>query len=278
MRNYNIVFTGQENEKFNLLETQRIKESCMSIYSYLLKLNMEQNEKCNESGMNNLKESTKLNISMRDFLKRYKRHHDSMSIRTLKKRIDLLIDLRLIVVETIKNSFVYSFFRYDVNKKVNNLDEVESTENTNCNDDSIKPKYLNTNFINDYDSNSVNTIHNKNSFDKEKYIAELEKCSWEFACDIMTDAFFKLKITNTFVKCSVLEKIIKYHDKITRKHAEAYIVTTIKNECKNSENIYKQRVLGNNYSNFNNFPQRRYDGSDGEFTLKDFENKALGYV
>lgn len=278
MKNYNIVFTGQENEKFNLLENQRIKESCMSVYSYLLKLNMEKNDRLGESSLNN---SNEITISMRDFIRRYKKHHPILSIRTLKNRIDTLIKLGLITVQKIKNSFAYSFARYksthEVNKKVNNTKIPESIENANPNVGDSKPKYLNINYYYDYDSNSLNTLHNENDFDKEKYIATQEKCSWEFACDIMTDAFIKLRV-NKFIKARVLEKITKYYSKITRKHAETYIIKTIKNAIIDNENSFKQRVLNNTYSTFNDFPQRRYDGSDGEFTLKDFENKALDYV
>lgn len=127
-------------------------------------------------------------------------------------------------------------------------------ENTNVSANENCDNTLSFNYSYDYDSNSVAT------FDKAKYIQEQEKCSWELACDIMSDAFVKLKITSKWVKSTVIEKIIKYHSSITRKHAEAYIVKTIKNVSKDNENSYKQRVIGNGIDLFNNFPQRtNYD-------------------
>ncbi|KZL88658.1 hypothetical protein [Clostridium magnum] len=286
MKNYNIVFNSQELDKFNTLENQKNKDSVMSIYSYLLKLNNTTNAKYEKAGLSHLKEATKLSISMRDFIEKYKRCHPKMSIRTLKKRIDLLIELGLIAVEKFKNSFTYSFFRYmvneSVNKNVNTSEVVEPIENTVLPCDDEKHKYLNSERVSiDLDSNTCSP-RTPDNFEYENYVQDQEKVtSWEYISPVIEKLFITMKVKSSWIKGHVIDKLFNNYSNITKKHAVAYVIKAITNARIQSKSNYKKYVINNKttnegrttYSRFNDFPQRNYTSED----LKNIERALLGW-
>lgn len=166
-RIYKIQLTEMELNKLNLIENETIRQSAMSIFAYMLKLNAMENDKLDNAGCLNLKDILKLKISFRKFIEKYNRGHKDkkVSIRTFKNRVDLLEKLGLIIKEKFKNTFIYGFTRYqqvneEVNSKVNSSDNNQTIENTEQTSNSQKHKYLNLKTYLDIDTCN-NSLENK---------------------------------------------------------------------------------------------------------------------
>ncbi|MBO0555649.1 hypothetical protein EXQ41_06240 [Clostridium botulinum] len=180
-RNQKIQLTDEEINRFNLIENENIRKSCMSLYTSLLIQNSNLNNKLKNLKLSKLKEDKyKYSISLKKLREKYNKNHDSISIRTLLNRINKLKELGLLVVEKIKKTNIYSFFRYlDVNKKVNeNLHDKKDSISTattkfKCNVKILKCKILN---FKDLDSNN-NMIITMDNFDYEKYLEKNKKCT-----------------------------------------------------------------------------------------------------
>ena len=121
MKNYKVNFTEQENNLFNTIEKENIRNSVMSLYAYL------SGRAVNGS----------ITFSYRPFLNKYNRNHKKISLGTLKNRINTLVELGLLTVEKVKQSCTYKLNRF-----LNSLKPIESTENTNIEADNQKLKYI----------------------------------------------------------------------------------------------------------------------------------------
>jgi hypothetical protein len=263
---YKIKFTAMELNKFNLISNENIRKSLMSVYMYMLKLNNKKNKAYIDAQLSHLKETNKLNISFREFLALYNRNHTSLSIATFKDRIDKLISLGLISIEKAGKTFIYSFYRFfnindNVNNKPNSVKPAQPIEDTNFEELYENHKYLNPERVKDLDSNSCPSTGD--NFDYENYVEEQRKvCSWEYISNLLNKAFKLMKVRSSWIKGTVIDKVFKYYNNITAKHAMAYICTTIFNARNQHNTNYEKYIINNNSSSsnstFNSFPQRNY--------------------
>lgn len=229
MKNYKVNFTEQENNLFNTIEKENIRNSVMSLYAYL------SGRAVNGS----------ITFSYRPFLNKYNRNHKKISLGTLKNRINTLVELGLLTVEKVKQSCTYKLNRF-----LNSLKPIESTENTNIEADNQKLKYINNIDIDLY-SNS------NNEFDSSRY----EKCT--SLVDVRNKVRELLKacrVKSNWIKDRVLVKVSKAYRNITVKFLENYILKAIEDAI----NTYKKNWI--KYTNVTvkpvreaNFTQREYD-------------------
>lgn len=271
---YKITFTVDELNRFNLIQNDEIRKSAMSIYSYMLKLNENENKKLTELGLIETKDIYKIKISFRKFLSAYNRNHFKISIATLKTRIDKLIELKLIAKETVQNVFRYTFCRYlnftfnkSSNELPNNQNVPEAVENTNVDDDLHKHKDLNTRtYIQDLDS-----YKSQDNFDYEHYLSSNEKCNWNEIISLLPKIFSLLKVKSQWIKGQVISKLYNYSEKITKKHMVKYICSVIINARRDYYNNYSKYVQNQQVNaQWNDYEQRTYD-----FNV--LEKKLLGW-
>ncbi|WP_039241160.1 hypothetical protein [Clostridium botulinum] len=294
-KNYKTNLIEEELNKLNLIENESIRKSCMSILSYLIKKNTEENKKYLDTNLENLKDQSTFKISLRKFLGKYNRSHQKISLGTLKNRIDLLIKYKLINLES---KSTYSFFRYrlnkDLNKNLNNENIAESIVNTGVNVIDAEHKYLNNKInINNNINNSVEHVTQTKIFvtNIEEIKEQLEHYISKF--NIKYD--FAIKEVKRRVK-----KII-YRGSLRFKGVENYLISIL-NSVKNYfipncfSNKNKSKIINNtasveediitatkidktnyNIKNnfkkidfFNNYPQRHYD-------FDSLEKKLLGW-
>lgn len=233
---YKIKFYKKEINKFNIIENKDIRKSCMSIYMYMLKLVNMEKEKFYNAGLE-VPKTCKLKISYRKFLEKYTRYHGSMSLPTLKSRFELLLEIGIIKIKSIKNSFEYSFYRFwaneESNEKSNDLDVSETTDNTDQTTYFEKPKDLNSKSLDlDIDTrNNSDELHedkNNNSF-SDKFNSEgLERCSsWDDIEMHLKNAFKELKIRSSKLKNTIINKLEDNLNNITKKFAYNYIRKTV---------------------------------------------------
>lgn len=269
MRTYDIEFTVDELNKFNLVESDTMRISLMSVYRYLLKLNLKENAKLKEANLENLKEDpNKLKISYRRFLAAYNhRGIVKISIRTLKNRIDKLIELKLISVEEIKNTYQYSFCRYKVIKNVNSFDCPQTLEKSNVNNNSINPK--STIFLNPIGfKKDLDSYKSQDNFDYEGYLSQNKKCTWDDIISVLPRIFSLLKIRSRWIKGQVVSKLYDYSEKITKKHMVKYICSVIINARSDYYKSYNKYCQNQNENGqWNNYNQRTYDFDDLEMKL-----------
>lgn len=233
---YKIKFNGNEINKFNVIENENIRKSCMSIYMYMLKLVNMEKEKFYKAGLE-VPKTCKLKISYRNFLKKYTRYHGTISLPTLKSRFELLLEIGIIKINKVKNSFEYSFYRFwaneESNEKSNDLDVSETTDNTDQTTYFEKPKDLNSKSLDlDIDTrNNSDELHenkNNNAF-SDKFNSEgLERCSsWDDIEMHLKNAFKELKIRSSKLKNTIINKLEDNLNNITKKFAYNYIRKTI---------------------------------------------------
>lgn len=263
-KKHDIEFTIYELNRFNLIESDGIRLSLMSIYRYLLKLNLKRNTQLKEVNLENLKEDPyKLNMSFRKFLAAYNRRGSSyskISIGTLKQRIDKLVELNLIHTSKIKKSFTYSFCRYEMNTNLNNSNNTESVDTTSLDVD-LK-NYKSISFLNpkgfkkDLDSNKID------NFDYENYLNQNEKCTWEDVSSVLPKLFKLLKIKSHWIKGQVISKLFNYARFITKKHMVKYICSAIINARSDYYRNYCKFIINSNteeQSTWRTKNQRQYD-------------------
>lgn len=229
-------FTESEKQLFNTkIEKDKIRYSTMSVYSYLIK-QFENTDKL------------VLEISYRDFLKKYKHHHEKISLGTLANRFEKLIELGLlsVVKKGQKNFYKLNSF---LNSFLNSSNLPESTDITNINEVDEIPKA----------KSLIRDIYNI-------YISASEADA--IANEVIKDLGIKRKI----VKKAIAMRVKQVSSTINPAGAVAYItkiaietityfeiaaqrvnkLITIKKN-KENRNASKQ-VKGN----FNNYKQREY--------------------
>lgn len=201
MKNYKVNFTEQENNLFNTIEKENIRNSVMSLYAYL------SGRAVNGS----------ITFSYRPFLNKYNRYHQKLSLGTLKNRINTLVDLGLVTVVKVKQACTYK-----LNSFLNSLKPIESTENANVEECNEKLKYINN--INNID---IDLYSNSNQeFDSSKY----EKCTSLVDVRNKVRELLKFKrVKSNWIKDKVLIAITKNFRNITKQFLESYILKTIDN-------------------------------------------------
>lgn len=269
---YKINFTVEELSKFNTIERQKTKESLMSIYAYLLKLTKKKNDLYQNAGIDT--DNTSLKISFRKFLTAYNRYHSKISLPTLKFYIDKLKELGLIAIQKVKNVFTYFFFRFGLNKKLNeNLNTSQSTEsiessNVESNDEHLK--YLNPK-VNDLDSNSCTaTKENTVKIDIEN---EEKITNWDYIDTLIKEAFKSLHVRSAWIKTEVIEKLFKYYRTITKRYAMSYIYKAIASARTRYYTNYNKYVKNNYCQNEAVQLKRKYSHEE----IKDMERGLLGW-
>lgn len=201
MKNYKVNFTEQENNLFNTIEKENIRNSVMSLYAYL------SGRAVNGS----------ITFSYRPFLNKYNRNHKKISLGTLKNRINTLVELGLLTVEKVKQSCTYKLNRF-----LNSLKPIESTENTNIEADNQKLKYINN--INNIDIDLYSNSNNE--FDSSRY----EKCTSLVDVRNKVRELLNFKrVKSKWIKDKVLIAITKNFRNITKQFLESYILKTIEN-------------------------------------------------
>lgn len=233
-------FTDREKELFTRIEKDKERWSAMSIYAYFKKL-------FKKAG------TEELEISYRDFLKRYKHHHKKISLDTLGRRIRLLVQIELLVLikngqnhiyrltEATSDDF-YDRFSDSFSDKGNNT---QSPEITKFVEDCEIPntKYLNNNIYNKYISASK--------------------------ADAICDEVIKeLDIKRKIVKNAIKLRIKQFANKINPTGAYQYIMKVAidtYNFFKASAERANKIISVNKKTNtkktlkFQNYPQREYD-------------------
>ncbi|EOU1110504.1 plasmid replication protein [Clostridium perfringens] len=232
MKNYKVNFTEQENNLFNTIEKENIRNSVMSLYAYL------SGRAVNGS----------ITFSYRPFLNKYNRNHKKISLGTLKNRINTLVELGLLTVEKVKQSCTYKLNRF-----LNSLKPTLDTENTSLEGNGSEHKYINN--INNIDIDLYSNSNNE--FDSSRY----EKCT--SLVDVRNKVRELLKacrVKSSWIKDRVLVKVSKAYRNITVKFLENYILKAIEDAI----NTYKKNWI--KYTNVTvkpvreaNFTQREYD-------------------
>lgn len=282
MPNYKIKFIELELNKFNIIENETIRKSCMSIYMYMLKLIDTKRKKLLAADLTAPAENT-LKISYREFLKKYIPSHDKLSLPTLKERFKLLLELGLITAKKFKNSFIYSFCRFCVNKKSNENSNIpKSTQSTGKHKlvkSTKKYKYLKLKLSLDLDSNN-NPPEKKSiqdNFDMQKYLDSKEKVTdWDYINNLLKIAFENLKVRSTWIKEKVIDKLYTYYTTVTKEHAMSYICACIRDARTKYYASYQKYVLEENNAvkdSFTNYQQREYSSDQ----LWQLELKLRGY-
>lgn len=243
MANYKVTFTDQENNLFNTIERENTRSSVMSLYAYLI---------------GNATDGS-ISFSYRPFLNKYNRNHKKISLGTLKNRINTLVELGLLTVEKVKQSCTYKLNRF-----LNSLKPIESTENTNIEADNQKLKYINN--INNIDIDLYSNSNNE--FDSSKY----EKCT--SLVDVRNKVRELLKacrVKSNWIKDRVLVKVSKAYRNITVKFLENYILKAIEDAI----NTYKKNWI--KYTNIKVKPVREANFTQREYDWEALEEKLLGH-
>lgn len=228
MKNYKTKFTEKEINSFNTIDRQSTKESTMSLYSYLI----QKAEKEIEAGKGGT-----LNFSYRQFLKQYNRSHKSISLGSLKNRIDTLVTLGLITVEKIKQSCTYKLNRF-----LNSSKPTQYTENTSSECNGSEHKYINNNINIDIDLYS----NSEKEFDSSKY----EKCTSLVDVRNKVRKLLKIKkVKSSWIVERVFVKVTQNYRKITVRFLESYILKTIASQrelyYKNYNKYIKSKITPN---------------------------------
>lgn len=111
---YKIRFSKKEKELLNTIERENVRLSTMSLYSYLIKLSMKDEENGGDGS---------LSFSYRPFLKKYNRSHKHIALGSIKKRLSLLSDLGLLTIIDGKPC------TYIVNRMMNDDNEPKNPSN-----------------------------------------------------------------------------------------------------------------------------------------------------
>lgn len=116
---YKIKFTEKQINVFNTkIESDSIRNSAMSIFSYFIKL-------INESG------TEELLISLRKFLKRYTRYHKKIGLTCLNERFNLLQEIGLLNIRREPRKSYYSIANLYNNSNDNTSFNNDMNNNTN---------------------------------------------------------------------------------------------------------------------------------------------------
>lgn len=236
---YKYTLNYEEKSILNSIENSKIRNSLMSIYTYL-----------------NLKsEDNILAISFSKLLsnyKKYKRNVDTnISRSTLENRIKKLVEIKLVKITKIKNINQYvlynsKFFNQELDDFLDDSKQVQSTENTSLESNSILHKYIN-NINKDYKDSYSNSDNNN--------LDNLKKCS--SLVDVrnrVRELLNKLRVKSTWIKDRVLNKLTKYYRKITIKFLDNYINKAIEDSRKQYYANYKK--FSNKNLTVNNFTER----------------------
>ncbi|WP_415333948.1 plasmid replication protein [Clostridium perfringens] len=243
MKNYKVNFTEQENNLFNTIEKENIRNSVMSLYAYL------SGRAVNGS----------ITFSYRPFLNKYNRYHQKLSLGTLKNRINTLVDLGLVTVVKVKQACTYKLNRF-----LNSLKPIESTENTNIEADNQKLKYINN--INNIDIDLYSNSNNE--FDSSRY----EKCTSLVDVRNKVRELLKVcKVKSNWIKDRVLVKVSKAYRNITVKFLENYILKAIED----ARNTYKKNWI--KYTNIAVKPVREANFTQREYDWEVLEQELLGW-
>ena len=254
---YKINFTEKELNIFNTIERQSKKESLMSIYSYLLK--------------HSNKESNTLEISFNKLYNMYIRYHKQLGFSTLKKRVNTLKELGLIVIEKNSkgvNKYLFTKFTIadNVADNVANKKCAETVEITTIEEELKIPKYLNLSYIdNDIDSNN-----NSNTNNEFKTLEKVNDKS--IVINRAKELLKELKVKSSWIKKAVLDKLSKYYSNITIKYLDSYICKVIMQIRAISVTNFNNLVLSKKNKKtlrFNDYEQRVYD-------YNALENQLLG--
>lgn len=242
MKNYKVEFTDQENNLFNTIERENTRSSVMSLYAYLA------GRAVNGS----------ITFSYRPFLNKYNRHHQKLSLGTLKNRINTLVELGLVTVVKVKQSCTYKLNRF-----LNSLNNDESIENTSLEGDCENLKYINN--INNID---IDLYSNSNEFDSSKY----EKCtSFVDVRNKVRELLKACRVKSNWIKDRVLVKVSKAYRNITVKFLENYILKVIED----ARNTYKKNWI--KYTNVTVKPIRKANFTQREYDWEALEEKLLGH-
>lgn len=251
---YKIKFNEVELNALNAIESDKVRNSTMSIYSYFKKLLQENNGT--------------LDISYRKFLKRYVRYHGSMSVQTFKYRVDSLVDLGLLKISKEGKKHIYELDN-KLYKKLDNENQAPDTDTSSLEMDSDLHKCLNP---------KTNDIYTNTTAEYGEVITSEEE-----AVAITGQAIKTLKVKSKWVINAAIETIKQCYRKIHRLGAFKYISKVILKLQAISKSVYKnthvynaavKQYRSNNKTNrFNSFTQR--ERSQEEW--KDLEHRLLGW-
>ncbi|MCD3254354.1 hypothetical protein [Clostridium botulinum] len=312
MTNYRTNLNELELNRLNLIENKEIRNSCMSILSYLLKKHTEEIEQYAEAELTSLKNQFSFKISLRKFLEKYNRGHQAykLSIKTLKLRMDLLQELKLITITKINNINSYFFNRFADGNKVgnkqgNNLNNVQTVDTTGVEAPQQEHKYLNTKINN---KNNINNSVAPNTSTPKIFVSNIEEIKEQVNYQIAkfniihdfaiqeTERRIKNAIKKQTLRFTGVEKYLretlssiknqfipqcfnkKYKSSIEQQdNTETVTIdttTSVLEDVLRADKISKSncnKIEYNKLDSFNNYEQRDYD-------FDELEKKLLGWV
>lgn len=249
---YKVKFNEEQKNIINTIESDKVRISIMSIYSYFLSKS----------------ENGALSFSYRKFLKAYNRGHKdkAISIATLKSRIELMVDLKLIERVKKGNSFIYQLNTF-LNSFLNKENCPQDLENTKVDEDSQEHKYIN------------NKIYNIDNIDSYSYTGyrkfekdNLEKCNSlvevrRKAVELLKD----FRVKNNWIKDRVMVKVTKHYRNITVRFLDRYIIKVIESTIDLYYSNYKKYVKNSFRPNFTGRDYSKLDMHKLELRLLGWE-------
>ncbi|KOC47740.1 hypothetical protein ADU86_03850 [Clostridium botulinum] len=297
MTNYRTNLNELELNRLNLIENKEIRNSCMSILSYLLKKHTEEIEQYAEAELTSLKNQFTFKISLRKFLEKYNRGHAKLSIGTLKNRMDLLLKYNLIFrVAKSTYSFCRNKLNNSLNKNLNKKNVTQHIDTTTLQVPRKKHKYLNNkininNNINNSVAHATQTKIFVNSIEEIKEQLEYNISKFNIKYDFaIKEVYRRIKkiiksgalrfkgvenyltsvlnsVKNYFIPNCFKNKnkstIIEQQDNTTTNATTTVLEDILKaNTNKNNQDINTCNNINNRYKkidSFNNYEQRSYD-------------------
>ena len=201
-KHYKIQFNKNEIQILNMIETDNIRKSMMSVYSYFIKLS----------------DNSLVKISHRNFLKKYNHYHQKISLGTLNNRIKKLKELKLI--SSNENNSVYTLNRF-LNENLNTEKDTLDVGITDLDEGQDFSKYeslknnKNNNIIN---NTSLCEIKNTSVFENE-----------EEAIIIAKEVLKELKVKSQWIKTNTVNIVKQKFNSINLLGARAYISKIVLN-------------------------------------------------
>ena len=252
-RKYPDEFTDVEKNLFNTkIENEKVRSSAMSIFAYLRK-----QLRLIGAGIDVIE------MSLRKFLKKYRRCHQNISLDTLSKRMRLLADIGFIEIYKNGQKNVYKIKKLDENIEISNsaanlsdgfsdgfsdgLNKAQSIDMTTTEEDSQKPKYK----------------INKDIYNKYITASEIDA--------IVSEVIKNLDIRRKIVKNAIRSKIKRVAHKLNPAGAYSYVEKVaidtynffrISSERANKIAtilMNKKKAKEKKSLKFQNYPQREYD-------------------
>lgn len=307
-----VKFTEYQLKKFELVSTEKMKNSLKSVLSHLYIKNAEMNR--NEYDKN--KKTYELTISISKFLRYYncstsKRNSNKrklgykelplLTISSLRKRIKKLTELGLIKnISTGTHDSTFIFFeeerQYLSANSGTSENVAESTEDTSVEADEEIHSPESLQISKDLDTKEPDTVsetdtkeldivsktktkENDSNFemDYDSYIQQERKVDNMDTLSHAFDVCFKAcKVRSGWIKTSVIASVTSVYNKITVKHLHKYICMAIQNARIASQSKYQQKVLNKNNSNIY-FGTEDYTFPEGINNFEELEDNLTSF-